>query len=178
MLPQLIDDTMCYLKRTAWTEDDVSNPSGPSINTTDSASVAISTGCTPSDPIAKNTVNVSTPSTADDEARYSGEEGHGDFASLVKACVVSQAEGAKRLDHMVSNLHVKNAAYKLLELPKLLSRSRFKWQRAGGAGILLYGSPGTGKTSFAEAMAFNARHTLIKVPASLIRSRLVGNSEK
>ena len=128
--------------------------------------------------MATKALDTPTTNTTDDVARNSGGESRGDFVALVKACVVSQPEGAKLLGHMVSNSHVKQAAYQLLELPMLLSQSKFRWKRTPVAGILLHGPPGTGKTSLAEAMAFQARHTLLKVPASLMRSRFVGDSEK
>lgn len=178
MLPQLIRDTIYYLKKTAWVENDVSNPLRAPISTTDSSSVARSTAGTLNDPTAMNTANVPNPKTSVDRVRYAGEESQEDYVSLAKACVVSPPEGAKPLDHMVSNPHVKRAAYRLLELPKLLSHSKFKYRRTAGAGILLHGPSGTGKTSLAEAMAFQARHTLIKLRASSIRSRFVGDSAK
>ena len=106
------------------------------------------------------------------------EENHAAFISMVKACILTPSKKTKSLDQMVSNPHVKMAAYEIFELPKLLARPKFKLSRNGGDGILLHGPPGTGKRAIAQAMALQACYTLIKVPTSKIRSRFVGDSEK
>ncbi len=180
VLPQLIENTIVFLSGTAQQSLTSYKPmprstTGTSptlpIPTPPSHTIACNSSSTLSADVCANRI---TPSGT----RSSYEEGSKDFARMVKACIVPRPNGANFLNRMACNSHVKKAAYHLFELPKLLCGSKVNWQHSGPCGILLHGPPGTGKTSLAEAMAFDAQYTFFKVPASLIRSCLVGNSEK
>ena len=179
-LPQLIENTISFLSETAQpiltsykpTPRPTAGapPTLPVLTAPPYTIACDSTGTLPADVCAKKITASGS--------RSSNEEGSKDFASMVKACMVSRPKGSDFLDGLACNSHVKKAAYHLFELPKLLAGSKVNWEHSGPCGILLHGPPGTGKTSLAEAMAFDAQYTFFKVPASLIRSCLVGNSEK
>ena len=180
VLPQLIENTIAFLRETA-------QPSltsyKPISRPTASTSPTLPMLTPPSNTIAcKSTgrlsADMSTKTITTSGTRSSNEEGSKGFARMVKACIVPRSKGANLLNGMACNSHVEKAAHHLFELPKLLAGSKVNWEHSGPCGILLHGPPGTGKTSLAEAMAFDAQYTFFKVLASLIRSCLVGNSEK
>ena len=178
-LPQLIKNTIVFLSETA-------QPSLTSYKPIPRPTAGASPTLPVITPLPKAICNSTGMPSADvcteritaSGGRLSNEEGIKDFASMVKACIVPRPKGSDFLKRMACNSHVKKAAYHLFELPKLLAGSKVNWEHSGPHGILLHGPPGTGKTSLAEAMAFDAQYTFFKVPASLIRSCLVGNSEK
>ena len=79
----------------------------------------------------------------------------------------------------VYNVRIKTADGKVLILPNEIYESVEKIiQHNGNLNVLLYGAPGTGKTSVAEFVAKVKGWRLVKVSPETVLSRYVGESEK
>ena len=65
-----------------------------------------------------------------------------------------------------------------IELP-ITNPELFKWVGISGSkGVLLYGPPGTGKTLLARALASNVNANFMKVVASSIMNKYIGESAR
>ena len=159
-IPQLIASTIAFLSEIPqpnhFPHGPISNPVAKalpiySVSTPNSNIRACSTTVTP-------TADICTKCILIGGTGGSNEEGVKDFTSMVKACIVPQRKGTNFLDGTACNSHVKQAAYHLLESPKLVAGSKANRHHSEQYMTLLHGPPGTGKTSLAQAMTFDAQY--------------------